>query len=115
MSELRGLQLRIDDFRAAGSEVIAVSVDPVERNREVAGRLGLEFPLLSDPDLVAIDAFGLRDPGGSPFSDGDVSRPALFVLRDGVVRWRSLTDNWRVRPRAEDLLVAVRQVAAESE
>lgn len=115
MSELRGLQLRIDDFRVVGSEVVAVSVDPVERNREVADRLGLEFPLLSDPDLAAIDAFGLRHPGGSPFSGGDISRPALFVLRDGVVRWRHLTDNWRVRLRAEELLEVVQQVAADSE
>jgi peroxiredoxin len=115
MSELRGLQLSIDDFRARGSDVIAICVDSVETNREVSERLGLDFPILSDPDLAAIDAFGLRHPGGSPYGGGDVSRPAVFVVRDGVVRWRHLTDNWRVRPRAGDLLEVVQEVAAGSE
>jgi len=90
-----------------GATVQAVSVDPVDVNREVAEEHGLEFTILSDPDLRAIDAFGLRHAGGSMYG-GDIARPATYVVRDGVVLWRALTDNWRVRLRADDL---VRQVA----
>ena len=67
--------------------------------------------ILSDPDLTAIDAFGLRHVGGS-MEGGDISRPAIYVVRDGVVRYRALTDNWRVRMRPEDLLEVVRAEAA---
>lgn len=103
MSELRGLQLSMDAFRESGAEVIAICVDPVETNHQTAERQGIDFPILSDPDLHAIDAFGLRHVGGHP-SGGDISRPAIYVVRDGIVQWRHLTDNWRVRMRAENLL-----------
>ena len=107
MSELRGLQLSIDEFRETGSDLKAVVVDPVETNLGVAESMGIDFPILSDPDLVAIDAFGLRHAGGSP-DGGDIARPAIYLVRDGIVRYRALTDNWRVRMRAEDLLQIVR-------
>lgn len=103
MSELRGLQLSMDAFRETGTALIAVCVDPVETNLRVAQEHGFQFPILSDPDLQAIDAFGLRHVAGSPYG-GDIARPAVYVVRDGVVQWRDLTDNWRVRVRAENLM-----------
>ena len=105
MSELQGLQSRIDDFRAAGARVIAVSPDTVEKNREVVEKLGLAFSVLSDAALTATDAFGVRHPGG--FGSVDIPRPATFIVEDGVVRWRSLTDNWRIRVRPEPILAAL--------
>jgi cytochrome c biogenesis protein CcmG/thiol:disulfide interchange protein DsbE len=34
--------------------------------------------------------------------------PETFVIdKDGVVRWRDLTDNYRHRPRAEDVVAAL--------
>ena len=36
---------------------------------------------------------------------GDIARPAVFILdRRGVVQWRDVTDNWRVRVRPETIL-----------
>jgi peroxiredoxin len=106
MSELQGLQSQIDDFREAGASVVAISPDDVGQNREVTESLGLDFPILSDRGLVATDAFGLRHAGAGP--DGsDVPRPATFILQEGRVRWRDLTENFRVRPRPDDLLAAL--------
>ena len=112
MSELHGLQLRVTDFEAAGAKLVAVSVDPVERNRGVVEKLGLGFPLLSDPELVAIDAFGLRHRGGNPFPEpgmsGDIARPAVYVLENGTIRWRHLPASYRVRVNPDDVLAALR-------
>ena len=112
MSELHGLQLRAADFEVAGAKVAAVSVDSVDQNRGVAERLGLTFPVLSDPGFVAIDAFGLRHAGGNPFPEppatGDVSRPAVYVISDGAIRWRELTHNYRVRVDPDDVLAVLR-------
>ncbi|MBK0420960.1 thioredoxin-dependent thiol peroxidase [Leucobacter sp. CSA2] len=45
-------------LEAAGYRVIGVSRDAVERLRRFADRDGLEYPLLSDPELVTHKAYG---------------------------------------------------------
>lgn len=109
MSELHGLQTRITDFEKAGARVIAVSPDTPEQSRKVARRFDISYPILSDPDLVLTDALGLRHEGGAP-DGGDVPRPATFIVRDGRIVWRELTDNWRIRIQAGDLLAAYREL-----
>ena len=106
MSELQGLQSRMQAFRAAGVRVIAISPDSVDDNRAVVERFGLEFPILSDRELAATDAFGVRH-AAARRDGGDIPRPATFIADEGVVRWRDLTDDYRVRPRADDVLTAI--------
>ena len=67
---------------------------------------GIDYPLLADPDLTAIDAYGVRHPEGMGH---DIARPATFLVdRQGRVAWRDLTDNWRVRVRPERVLEQVK-------
>lgn len=112
MSELRGLQLRASDFESAGAKLVAISVDSVELNRGVVEKLGLGFPVLSDPELVAIDAFGLRHRGGYPLAEppatGDIARPATYVIEGSTIRWRDLTENYRVRVDPTRVIEAIR-------
>ena len=87
--------------------MIAVSVDTVEQNRELAEGLGLDFPLLSDSQRTAIAAWGVVHAGGG-IGGTDIARPATFLVEsDGRVSWRSLTENWRVRVRPEHVLDAL--------
>lgn len=82
--------------------MVAVCTDTVDKNRDMVEKLGLDFPVLSDPDLVAVDAYDLRHVGGNPMEGKDISRPGIFIIDgDGIVRWSYLTDNWRVRARPE--------------
>jgi peroxiredoxin Q/BCP len=112
MSELHGLQTRITDFEKAGARVIAVSPDSVEENKGVRDRFDLAFPILSDRDLELTKALGLVHEDA--FQGRDVPRPATFIIRDGVIVWRDLTDNWRVRIEAGELLEALQRVLATS-
>lgn len=83
-----------------------MSVDTSEDSARLAEGLGLEFPLLSDVEREAVRAWGVAHEEGLP---GQViARPASFLVeRDGTISWRSLTDNWRVRLRPEELLEAL--------
>ena len=99
------MQSRIKDIHAAGARVLAICTDSIADNATVSTNLGVGFSILSDPDLSVISSYGLRHEGGNPIEGKDVARPGVFVLdRQGIVQWRSLTDNWRVRVRPETVL-----------
>jgi len=98
------LQSGIDEIRAATAEVVAICADTVEENAGVVEQLALDFPILSDPDLAACDAYDLRHEKAS-IDGSDIARPAVFIIaRAGVVQWRELTENWRVRVRPEQIV-----------
>ena len=85
--------------------MLAISVDSVEDSKSAAESHGITFRLLSDGDLKTIDAYGVRHEGAHPFTGGAIARPAVFVIdRDGRIAHRHVTDNWRVRVRAEEIL-----------
>jgi peroxiredoxin len=81
----------------------------VADNRRVVEKLGLDFPILSDADGDVTAAFGLLHSGGG-IGGTDIARPAILLIGpDGVVRWRELTSNWRVRVRPDALLAAIKE------
>jgi len=87
--------------------VVAITVDSVEDNRRIVDKLGLEFPVLSDPSAEVISAYGVLHPGGG-MGGVDIARPAEFLVGpDGRIRWRELTENWRVRVRPEHIIEAI--------
>ena len=80
-------------------------MDPVEQNAKVVQELKLSFPILADTERRVLDSYDLRDEAGP---DGAIARPATFVIdRDGIVRWRNLSDSYRLRPSPDDVLAAV--------
>ena len=98
------MQSRLEEIRATGAEVLAVSVDPSTTTREKLGKAGLELDLLADPELEVIKAFGvLHEAGG--MEGADIARPATFLIDEqGRIIWRELTDNWRIRLRPQRLI-----------
>lgn len=48
----------LDDFAAAGIDVLAISPDPPEAIRRFRDAERLPFPLLSDPDHRVLEAYG---------------------------------------------------------
>jgi peroxiredoxin len=94
------------------TQILAVSVDGVADLQKMVDRISREdgivpaFPLLSDPGHRVIDRYGLfnrDDPKGR-----EITHPATFVIDTaGVVRWRVVEVNYRVRPSNEDILAAL--------
>ena len=100
------MQSVIESIRAQGSSVLGISTDSPEENAKVVEALDLSFPVLADPELKAIDAFGVRHPNG--MMGRDIARPAVFLIgAQGTILWSAITDNWRVRVRPEEVLAAL--------
>ena len=80
----------------------------IDRVAESDGRV-LDFPLLSDPDHAVIGRYGLlnqQDPQARP-----IPHPTTFVIdRGGVVRWKFIEVNYKVRPTNEDILAALAEL-----
>ena len=92
------------EFDARGIRVVAISVDPPDVNGPHRAKLGLTFPLLSDPKAEAIRRYDLLHVGGGP-DKTDIARPAEFLLDfTGTIRWVNLTESVTARARPEEAL-----------
>ena len=97
------------------TEILAVSIDDREHQKIMIDRVAatdgraIEYTLLSDPDHAVIDRYGLlnqHDPQARP-----IPHPTTFVIDTaGVVRWKLLEINYKVRPTNEDVLKALSEV-----
>jgi peroxiredoxin len=102
----------LSEIERTGVQIIAVSPDRNEQSQKFAEGLHLGYQFLADGDLAVTRRYGLVHPRGGPEGE-DVPRPTTVVLdRDGIVRWFSIARNYQVRPDPEDVLQAVRALAA---
>jgi peroxiredoxin len=85
------------DFRAAGAEVVAISVDPPDRSAAMRSDLGIPFPLLSDSSRATITQWGVLNSG----EKGGIAKPATFLIdRERIVRMAKVEDMMlRIEPR----------------
>lgn len=103
---MRSIEKSLDKFKEAGIRPVAISVDSPEESRTLAQQQGYTFPLLSDPNAEAIRRYDLVHAGAGE-NGRDIARPAEFLIDStGTVRWLSLTENYWVRARPEEILEA---------
>lgn len=105
---MRSIQERLPEFERLGVRPVAISVDAPEVSADLARRAGYTFPILSDRDGTVMRAYDLVHEGVGEGGRA-VARPAEFLIdRTGTVRWRNLTEDYRVRARPEDVLEQAR-------
>jgi peroxiredoxin len=114
VTELQGLQLNIEALRKRGCAVAGVVTDSPETNADLARQAELDYPILSDPALHAIDAYGLRHAGAGPDGHDIAHSASVLVDAAGIVRWTFVTRNLRVRPTPADVLAAIDALAPAS-
>jgi peroxiredoxin len=91
-----------ESFERAGLQVAAISVDTVEQNRAMVNKLLLPFPVLSDPDAVMIEPWGVLNA-----AEKGIAKPALFlVLPDWTLAFRYVGEDFTDRPADEELFAA---------
>lgn len=113
------------EFRRRGVTPVAISVDKVEEAAKAGARYEIPFPVLSDPDLAAHQAFRvvhraddaeverLRGFGtdvekASGRIHHDFAIPSLFLIdRAGRVRWAHADPDYKTRPRVAHILAAI--------
>ena len=85
-------------------------MDAPEVSANLARKAGYTFPILSDRDGASIRQYDLLHQGAG-IEGADVARPAEFLLdRTGTVRWRNLTEDYRVRARPEEIVERARSL-----
>jgi peroxiredoxin len=106
-SELRSFEQHLNEFRARGVEIAAISIDSNQESRTLCASQGYTFPFLSDPKAEVIRRYGVLHPHAGE-EGGDIARPAEFLVdAAGTIRWENLTKNIRVRARPEAVLKAL--------
>ena len=106
---MRSLQQHLEEFGRRGVRVVAISVDPSDVTRQHCQKQGFTYTFLSDAQREVIRRYDLAHPGGGP--GGEIARPAEFLIDStGAMRWVNLTDDYRVRPRPEQILQVLDQM-----
>ena len=100
MKELAVAQSEYAAIKEKGGEIVAITGGSAEDIKTAAGRAGITFPFLADPDFKVADAFQLRHVGAWPGRDG--VRPAiLFVRSDGTIAHSVQPTSYRFTAAAE--------------
>ena len=108
------LQLqRLKATTLAGVTVLAIAPDPPEKTREMIEKVRsskdvvLTPRFLSDPDLKATDAYGIRNSGAKK----PIPHPTtVLVDRDGREIWRFTESDYKKRPTDDEIRAAVRKL-----
>ncbi len=110
--ELRGLGAISNDLEKLGVRLLAVSVDPPERSREIVKRLKLPFPILSDKNTRLTQEMGLLHKSGGP-GGVDIAIPAhVLIGTDRRIRWKYVSKRIHDRLAANEVLEHVRSALA---
>ncbi|HEV2290726.1 MAG TPA: peroxiredoxin family protein [Gemmatimonadales bacterium] len=80
--QLSMLRDEVAAYERAGVRPLGVNPAPVAAHADYAARLGLPFPLLSDPDRAIARAYRALRPGGER-----IDRTVYLIDRDGTVRF----------------------------
>ena len=98
--QLGELQHQIGRFNRRGVELLAISVDEPEASLAIIDRLGLTFPLASDPEQKVIQAFRIQNPDTK-----ELAIHAVYLLdQDGVIFYRKVGLR---RPLSRELIDAI--------
>jgi peroxiredoxin len=108
--ELNLIQADLDVLQNDQVQVLGVSVDSPYTLRVFSDAEGLKFPLLSDfwPHGGTAQAYGIFDPEA-----GVATRASFLIDRDGVVRWKVLSDLSHPRDHAAYLEAIATLTGAE--
>ena len=105
------LQTDLPKIEATGTQLVAISYDPVEVLAKFAGRRKITFPLLSDPGCKTIRAYGILNPEAMATKAEGVPYPGTFVLdKGGVIRAKLFRDGFIERHSTDELLQAIGSV-----
>ncbi|MCS7177887.1 MAG: redoxin domain-containing protein [Anaerolineae bacterium] len=86
-------------FQARGAEVVALAVASLEAVEGVRTSVGAPFPILADPDHRVAEMYGVYNLLG----DG-LAAPAVFVLKNGSIRWSYVGQSPTDRPPVAEIL-----------
>jgi peroxiredoxin len=130
--ELQALEAAKPKFDKYGASLIAISPQTAANSRKSIQKNNLTFPILSDPNGMASEAFGLRFhlpdylielyknfKNDLPLFNGDPSwtlpMPARFVIgQDGVILYSEANPDYTRRPEPEDMFPVLERTTVKA-
>jgi peroxiredoxin len=127
--ELKALQDILPQFSALGAGLVAISPQTEANSRRAQDQVGLDFPILSDPNNIVAAAFGVRFalpdylvemhralkldlPTFNKDQSWTLPMPARYVIgQDGMILYAEINPDYTRRPEAEDMLPPLRRAA----
>jgi peroxiredoxin len=106
LKELKSAQAALG---TRGYTIVGLSYDAPETLAAFAAKTGISYTLLSDEKSAMIDALGLRDPAyaAGSFAAGVPKASTLIIDKAGVVRWKSVATDYKIRPQNAAIIAAV--------
>jgi peroxiredoxin len=110
-NELSRMRDDYETYSALGAEILAASVDSQFTLKVWADQLKLPFPLLSDFNKETATAYGAiyQDLMGLK---GVAKRSAFVIDKDGVIRYRWVSEDADMLPPFDEIQAAVAEAAA---
>jgi peroxiredoxin len=108
--QLKELRTLLDGTLKAETALLVVSIDGEKETQMAITRIAADggqpdFTFLSDPDHAVIARYGVLNPSGSRRG---IPHPAAYVIdRQGVVRWRDVQTDYKVRPTNAQIVSAL--------
>jgi peroxiredoxin Q/BCP len=87
-----------------GARLWGISPQGLDSHEKFAAKRGLSFPLLADPDRVAIKAYGVNGPLGH------VKRSVFVLDTKGVVRWAHVSSLGITYQDSEKIAAALKEL-----
>jgi peroxiredoxin len=108
-AQLKELKAAQADLGARGYNIVGLSYDAPEALAAFAQKTAISYTLLSDEKSSMIDALGLRDPAyaAGSFAAGVPKASTLIIDKAGVVRWKSVATDYKIRPQNAAIIAAV--------
>ena len=108
-AQLKDLRALPADLQKRGYTLAAISYDKTDTLAQFATKQQVNYTLLSDSGSKMIDAFGLRDPNYAKdsFAYGVPTATVLVIGKNGVVKQKLSTNDYKIRPDNQKILAAV--------
>ncbi len=115
IAQLKEMRTMLTDELKKDTEMLVVSIDDDKGTQTTITRITADgtkadFSFLSDPDHAVIARYGVMNPAGSRRG---IPHPATYVIdKKGVVRWRDIQTDYKIRPTNAAVLTAVTSLSS---
>lgn len=111
MGELGELVKHNADFQRLDVQLLAISVDPAEKGKQVEEKLQAPFPILSDAKQEVMELYGTRSPEYRNREGISINTPTLVLIdRTGTIRWIHQAEDYHVRETVQEDLAQARKL-----
>jgi peroxiredoxin len=102
---------RLDAFNSMNAQVFGISVDGAFAQKAWSDANNLNFPLLSDFNREAVNAYGITLPGFAGMEGYVASQRAVFVIdKDGIIRYTWVGETPAFEPDYDEVQSQVNQL-----